>query len=276
MRPIDDALVVELTDIAKGIRLDVLDMIYRAQSGHLGGSFSAAEILACLYFRQMRLDPANPCWPQRDRLLLSKGHAAPALYAALARRGYMPVEELQTLRCLNSRLQGHPDCKKTPGVEIGVGPLGHGVSVGVGMALAARLDGLDYRTYVLLGDGELQAGVIWEGIMAAAKFELGNLTAIVDSNDVQLDGAVHDVMPMEPLVDKWRAFGWYVIDVDGHNVRSLLDAMDLAARIHSRPTAIVARTTKGKGVSFMENKSVWHGRPPTDKEYEQARKELED
>lgn len=275
MRPIDDALVVELAGTATQIRLDVLDMVYRAQSGHLGGSFSAAEILACLYFRQMRLDPANPRWPARDRFLLSKGHAAPALYAVLARCGYMPIDELQTLRCLSSRLQGHPDCKKTPGVEMGAGPLGHGISVGVGMALAARLDGLDYRTYVLLGDGELQAGVIWEGIMAAAKFELGNLTAIVDSNDVQLDGTVHDIMPMEPLVDKWRAFGWYVIDSDGHNVRSLLEAMDLAARIQSRPTVIIARTTKGKGVSFMENKSIWHGRPPTEEEYRQARKELE-
>jgi transketolase len=275
MKPITDSVVAELAEMARRIRLDVLEMVYRAQSGHLGGSLSCADILACLYFRHLQVDPVNPCWPERDRFLLSKGHAAPALYAALARREFFPPAELESLRCLNSRLQGHPDCKKTPGVDMGAGPLGHGVSVGVGMALAARLDHLTYRTCVLLGDGELQAGVIWEGVMAAAKFGLDNLVAIVDANDVQLDGPVHAVMPVEPLADKWRAFGWHVIETDGHNVRALLDALDLATRLRGRPTAIIARTTKGKGVSFMENRSAWHGRAPTAEEYHQARAELE-
>jgi len=274
MQPVTDELVTSLANHARQIRLDVLDMIYRAQSGHLGGSLSAAEILACLYFHHMRIDPDDPCWLDRDRFLLSKGHAAPALYAALTRRGYMPVDELQSLRCLGTRLQGHPDCKKTPGVEMGAGPLGHGISVGAGMALAARMDGRNYRTYVLVGDGELQAGVIWEGVMAAAKFGLNNLVVIVDANDVQLDGAVHQIMPMEPLVDKWEAFGWYVIDADGHNVRAILDSLERANRIKGRPVVIVARTTKGRGVSFMENKSAWHGRPPTTEEYQLATQEL--
>lgn len=274
MAPITEALVLEISDVARQIRLDVLDMVYHAQSGHPGGSLSAAEILACLYFHHMRLNPADPCWPNRDRFLLSKGHAAPALYSVLSQRGYIPREELASLRQLGSRLQGHPDCTKTPGVEIVAGPLGHGVSVGVGMALAARLDGLDYRTYVLLGDGELQAGVIWEGIMAAAKFGLDNLTAIVDSNGVQLDGVVHEIMPVEPLVEKWKSFGWYVIDTDGHDVRCLLQALTVATRIKGRPTAIIARTIKGKGVSFMEGLAAWHGKAPSEKQYRQAREEL--
>ena len=275
MKPVTDALAADLANTARLIRLDVLDMIYTAGSGHLGGSLSSADILACLYFRQMRLKADDPCWPARDRFLLSKGHAAPALYAALARRGFMPLDELSTLRCLGSRLAGHPDCRKTPGVEIGAGPLGHGVSIGAGMALAARLDNLPYRTYVLLGDGELQAGIIWEGVMTAAKFGLDNLTVIVDANDVQLDGPVHSVMPVEPLIDKWQAFGWHVVEADGHDIRALLGAFDLTSRIKGRPSAIIARTTKGKGVSFMENRSGWHGLVPTAEEYALARRELE-
>jgi transketolase len=272
--------VAEIAAVARQIRLDVLDMIYRAGSGHLGGSLSCAEILATLYFGHMRLGsqpgaPADACSPDRDRFLLSKGHAAPALYSVLSLKGYIPREELASLRQLNSRLQGHPDCKKCPGVDIGAGPLGHGVSVGVGMALAGRLDGRDYRVYVLLGDGELQAGVIWEGAMAAAKFGLDHLIAIVDNDEVQLDGFVRDIMPIEPLRDKWAAFGWNVIECDGHSVPDLLVALGAATAGRGQPTVIIAHTVKGKGVSFMEHKSVWHGRVPTPAEYEQARAELE-
>ena len=267
--------VREIAGVARQIRLDVLEMIYRVGSGHLGGSLSCAEILATLYFHQMRLDPDNTCWPDRDRFLLSKGHAAPSLYSALSLRGYFPRDELATLRQVNTRLQGHPDCKKCPGVDIGAGPLGHGVSVGVGMALAARLNRSDARVYVLLGDGELQAGVIWEGAMAAAKFGLDHLIAIVDNDEVQLDGFVRDIMPIEPLRDKWASFGWRVVETDGHDVGALAEAFDAATTLAGTPTVIIAHTVKGKGVSFMENKSTWHGRAPTREEYELARKELE-
>jgi len=269
-----EELVAELSEVAMDLRRTVVEMIHRAASGHPGGSLSAAEIIAALYFHQLRIDPARPDWPERDRFILSKGHAAPLLYATLARRGFFPVEELATLRQLGSRLQGHPDRLKTPGVEMTAGFLGHGISIGVGLALAARLNGMDYRTYVLVGDGEIQAGVIWEGAMEAAKYRLSSLTAILDYNDVQLDGPVHEIMPIAPVVDKWRAFNWAVIETNGHNMRQVLEALDEATDIHDRPTIIVANTTKGKGVSFMENQSRWHGRAPNDEEYAQALAEL--
>lgn len=269
-----EELVAELSEVAMDLRRTVMEMIHRAASGHPGGSLSAAEIVAALYFHQLRIDPARPDWPERDRFILSKGHAAPLLYAALAKRGFFPVEELATLRQLGSRLQGHPDRLKTPGVEMTAGFLGHGISIGTGLALAAQLNGMDYRTYVLVGDGETQAGVIWEGAMGAAKYRLSNLTVILDYNDVQLDGMVHDIMPIAPVIDKWQAFNWAVIEINGHNVRQVLEALDGAVDIHDRPTIIVAHTTKGKGVSFMENKSAWHGRAPTDEEYAQALAEL--
>jgi len=269
-----EELVAELSEVAMDLRRTVVEMIHRAASGHPGGSLSAAEIVAALYFHQLRIDPARPDWPERDRFILSKGHAAPLLYATLARRGFFPVEELATLRQLGSRLQGHPDRLKTPGVEMTAGFLGHGISIGVGLALAARLNGMDYRTYVLVGDGEIQAGVIWEGAMEAAKYRLSSLTVILDYNDVQLDGPVHEIMPIAPVVDKWRAFNWAVIETNGHNMRQVLEALDEATDIHDRPTIIVANTTKGKGVSFMENQSRWHGRAPNDEEYAQALAEL--
>lgn len=269
-----EELVAELSEVAMDLRRTVVEMIHRAASGHPGGSLSAAEIVAALYFHQLRIDPARPDWPERDRFILSKGHAAPLLYATLARRGFFPVEELATLRQLGSRLQGHPDRLKTPGVEMTAGFLGHGISIGVGLALAARLNGMDYRTYVLVGDGEIQAGVIWEGAMEAAKCRLSNLTVILDYNNVQLDGPVHEIMPIAPVVDKWRAFNWAVIEINGHNVRQVLEALDGAMDIHDCPTIIVANTTKGKGVSFMENQSRWHGRAPNDEEYAQALAEL--
>ena len=269
-----EQLISQLARMAWDLRGDVVKMIYEAQSGHPGGSLSAAEIVSVLIFHHLRLDPKRLDWPERDRFILSKGHAAPLLYAALARRGFFPMEELCTFRQLNSRLQGHPDRLKTPGVEMTSGVLGHGLAVGTGLALAAQLDGASWGVYALAGDGEIQAGVIWEGAMAAAKLGVSNLTVIVDFNDVQLDGPVHEIMPLQPVADKWRAFGWHVLEIDGHNVRQILEALDMARNIHDRPTAIVAHTTKGKGVSFMENKSAWHGRPPNDEEYAQAMHEL--
>jgi len=249
-------------------------MIYAAGSGHPGGSLSAAEIVTALVFHHLNIDPKNPQMPQRDRFLLSKGHAAPLLYAALARRGFFPVEELKTFRQLDSRLQGHPDRLKTPGVEMTSGVLGHGVAIGVGLALAARLDGSRWKTYVLVGDGEIQAGVVWEGALMASKYKLGNLTVILDYNDVQLDGPVHEIMPIQPVVEKWRAFGWHVTEIDGHDMREVLSTLDMTDNIHDQPKIIVAHTTKGKGVSYMENQARWHGRAPNEQEYAQAIKEL--
>ena len=269
-----ERLVGDLAELAWSLRIDVIDMIHNAGSGHPGGSLSAAEIVAALVFHHLRIDPQNPEKPDRDRFLLSKGHAAPVLYAALARRGFFPVEELRTLRQLDSRLQGHPDRLKTPGVEMTSGVLGHGVAIGVGLALAARLDDAGWKVYVLVGDGETQAGVIWEGALMASKYKLGNLTVILDFNDVQLDGPVHEIMPIEPVVDKWRSFGWHVTEIDGHDMRQVLQALDTVDNVHDQPKIIVAHTTKGKGVSYMENQSQWHGRAPNDREYAQALKEL--
>lgn len=269
-----EKLILELEQRARQLRLDVVEMIYGAQSGHPGGSLSAADILAALFFHHLRLDPARPQWPERDRFILSKGHAAPVLYAALAGRGFFPLEELYSLRQLDSRLQGHPDRLKTPGVEMTSGALGHGLAIGVGLALGARLSGAPWRTYVLLGDGEIQAGVVWEGALFAAKYRLNTLTAILDYNDVQLDGPVHEIMPLEPMVEKWRSFGWAVLEIDGHHMGQILDALDEAVHIHTRPTILVAHTVKGKGVSFMENQSRWHGRAPNEEQYRQAVAEL--
>jgi len=269
-----EELIAELQERARQIRLDTLDMVYRRQAGHPGGSFSAAEILAALYFHHLKIDPANPRWPGRDRFILSKGHAAAALYAALARRGYFPVEDLEQWGHLDGHLQGHPDRVKTPGVEMSSGFLGHGLSVGVGMALAQRLGGPHYHVYVLMSDGCMQSGVAWEGALTAAKYRCHEVTVIMDYNDVQLDGAAHDIMPLEPLVDKWKAFGFAVLEINGHNLRHVLDALDEALEIHSMPAVILAHTTKGKGVSFMENTALWHGAVPNSEQYAQARAEL--
>jgi transketolase len=284
-----DEIVREVSAKAQALRIQVLRMVYGAQTGHIGGAFSAAEILAALYFHHLRLDPARPDWPDRDRLLFSKGHACAVLYSALAHRGFFPVEELQTFRRFNSRLQGHPDRLKTPGVEICAGPLGHGVAVGVGMALALKMRGAKPSAlsapsarasagcvYTVLGDGEINAGVIWEGAMAAAKFRLGNLTAILDYNGIQQTGATADVMPTEPIAAKWESFGWHVQEVSGHNVREILDALDRSDEVHARPSIIIARTTKGKGVSFMEYDHRWHGMAPNREQYEKAMQELEE
>jgi transketolase len=269
-------MIADLSARAYAYRAEVLRMVYGRQSGHIGGAFSIAEILTALYFHQMRIDPAAPGWQDRDRLVFSKGHACAMLYTVLAYRGFFPVEELSTFRALDSRLQGHPEPARTPGVEVVAGPLGHGVAIGAGMALGARLARSRRKTYVVLGDGELDSGVIWEGALVAAKFGLSNLIVIVDYNGVQQTGTTAAVMPTEPIADKWAAFNWHVIKIHGHNMNEILDALDHAAEVHGRPVVIIARTTKGKGVSFMENEPYWHGNPPDDRQFEQAMAELEE
>jgi transketolase len=275
-------MVADLSRRANAFRIQVLRMVYQQQTGHIGGAFSVAEILVALYFHHLRLDPHRPDWSGRDRLVFSKGHACAILYTCMAYRGYFPVEELDTFRCLDSRLQGHPDLQKTPGIEIPAGPLGHGVAVGAGMALAAKLgvskgeEGQPrYKVYVVLGDGEINAGVIWEGALVAAKYRLDNLVAILDLNGVQQTGPTAKVMPMEPVADKWRSFGWHAIEIHGHNMREVLDALDKADEVDGIPTIIVARTIKGKGVSFMEHDHYWHGSPPTEAQFHAALTELE-
>ena len=265
----------ELSAVAYGLRCYVIEMIHRAGSGHAGGSLSAAEIVALLYWDEMRVDPAQPRWPGRDRLVLSKGHCAPIVYAALARRGYFDPELLTTFRQTGSILQGHPDVRKTPGLDMTSGSLGQGLSVGLGMALAARQSGDAFRVFVLMSDGEMQEGMTWEAAMAAHHFRTGNLTAIVDRNNLQVDGWVNEVMDVEPLAAKWRAFGWRVISVDGHDVAALRAAFSARARLDAgQPAAILCRTTKGRGVSFMEDAMEWHGGTLTDDQYLQALSEL--
>ncbi|MGO0121942.1 transketolase [Desulfothermobacter acidiphilus] len=269
-----EELLARLQVKAKELRRHVVRMTAAAGSGHPGGSLSAADIVATLYFAVLRLDPAHPTAPDRDRFILSKGHAAPLLYAALAERGFFPPAELLTLRKLGSRLQGHPDMRKLPGVEMSTGSLGQGLSVGVGMALAGRLDGRDYRVYVLLGDGECQEGQVWEAAMAAAHYRLDNLVAILDYNGLQIDGPVSEVMNLEPVADKWRAFGWQVQEIDGHDFGQILEALAAAEKVKGKPSMIIARTVKGKGVSFMEHQADWHGVAPKPEQAEVALKEL--
>jgi transketolase len=269
-----DLSVPELDKMARQLRRDVITMIATAGSGHPGGSLSAADIVTALYFKVMHRDPKNPQWPDRDRFVLSKGHAAPILYAALAECGYFPVEELSTLRKLDSRLQGHTDRTLTPGVEMSAGSLGQGLSYGIGIALAGRLDKRDYQVYVLLGDGECEEGQVWEAAMFAPHHRMDNITAIIDHNDLQLDGRVCDIMGIEPLADKWRAFNWHVLKINGHDIKEILQALKKAREVKGRPTVIIAHTVKGKGVSFMEGNVDFHGKAPNPQETEQALKEL--
>jgi transketolase len=266
--------VMELQAIAKKLRRNIVTMIGIAGSGHPGGSLSAVEIVSTLYFKIMHHKPNDPHWSERDRFILSKGHAAPVLYAILAECGYFPVEELTTLRKFGSRLQGHTDCDHTPGVEMSAGSLGQGLSFSIGIALAGRLNKQDYRVYTLLGDGECAEGQVWEAAMAAAHYKVDNLTAIVDKNGIQSDGWTKDIMNSEPLTDKFKAFGWYVIDIDGHDFTQLFQAFEQAKKNKGKPTAIIARTVKGKGVSFMENNPDFHGKAPNAAQLEQALKEL--
>jgi transketolase len=266
--------IQELTQIANDLRCLVVKMVYRAGSGHIGGSLSAADMMAALYFGTLRIDPARPEWEERDRFILSKGHACPILYAALARRGYFPIEELWTLRRVGSRLQGHPDRIKTPGVDATTGSLGQGISHAVGAALSARLKCQGYRVYVMVGCGESQEGQVWEAAMSASHYELGNLTVLHDYNGRQIDGANPEVMSIAPVPDKWRAFGWHVVEIDGHDMGQIVDALDKAKETLDQPTAIVAHTIKGKGVSFMEDRSEWHSGAPSETQYRQALAEL--
>ncbi|MGB9903106.1 MAG: transketolase [Desulfotomaculales bacterium] len=263
-----------LKEKAREIRAHIIRMTAAAGSGHPGGSLSAADIVTTLYFHLMRVDPGNPSWPDRDRFILSKGHAAPLLYAVLAERGFFPPEELLTLRKLGSRLQGHPDMKSLPGVEMTTGSLGQGLSAGNGMALAAKLDGRDYRVFVLLGDGEIQEGMVWEAAMAAAHYRLDNVTAFLDHNGLQIDGPVTEVMSPEPVAEKWNAFGWHVQVIDGHDYKQIISAVETARQVKGRPQMIIAETCKGKGVSFMENQVDWHGTAPKAEEAKRALAEL--
>ena len=267
---------LELERLCKGFRLQLMTLLHGIQTGHPGGSLSSAEIMTTLYFEKLNVDAKNPKDVNRDRFVLGKGHAAPMLYMILAEKGFFPKDELGTLRQLDSKLQGHPCALKTCGVELSTGPLGLGLPAALGMALGARLDNLDYTTVVLMGDGELQEGIVWEAAMSAAKFKVDNLIAIVDNNGVQLDGTCEEIMPMGDIGAKWRAFGWHVIAIDGHDVGQISDAVDAAKQVRGQPTVILAKTIKGKGVSFMEGKSAWHGKPISKDEYSNAMQELEE
>lgn len=268
------ASVAEMESIAKQLRRHIITMIGKAGSGHPGGSLSAVEIVTALYFGVLRHKPQDPCWPDRDRFILSKGHAAPVLYAVLAECGYFPVEELSTLRQSGSCLQGHCDCRSTSGVEMSAGALGQGLSFAVGVALAGRLNKQTYRVYAVLGDGECDEGQVWEAAMAAAHFKVDNLVAVVDNNGLQIDGWNRDVMNLDPFPQKWGSFGWHVIEVDGHDLSQLLSVFEQAREIKGQPVVIIAHTIKGKGVSFMENNVDFHGKAPSAAQVEIALREL--
>lgn len=256
------------------MRRMIIEMLTEAGSGHPGGSLSATDIVASLFFHEMNVDAGEPKMADRDRFVLCKGHAAPALYSALALKGFFPKEDVFTLRKLGSHLQGHPDMKKLPGVDVSTGSLGQGLSMASGMALAGKLDKVPYRVYAVLGDGELEEGQVWEGAMFAAHYKLDNLCAFVDNNGLQIDGNIDDVMSPNPIADKWRAFGWNVIEIDGHDIQEIFMALDKAKTVKGQPTMIVAHTVKGKGVSFMENQAGWHGAAPKPEEKERALAEL--
>ena len=264
----------ELKKEAAGMRARILEMIYHAQAGHPGGSLSAADMVTALYYRMMKIDPQNPHWEDRDRFILSKGHACPVWYAALAERGYFDKSQLGTLRQLNSILQGHPDMHKTPGIDMTAGSLGHGLSVGIGMALSGKLRKKDYHVWIVIGDGESQEGSIWEAAMSGARWKLDNLTAVMDCNNLQNDSYVDQTMPIEPIADKWQAFGWNVLEIDGHDMAAVVQALETAKTVKDQPTIVLARTIKGKGVSYMENMCEWHGKAPSQEQAEVALNEI--
>jgi transketolase len=270
----DKETMRSLALVANDIRMSIIDEVHSAKSGHPGGSLSIADILAYLYFKEMKIDPKNPRDPDRDRFVLSKGHCSPAMYAVLAHRGYFPVEDLKGFRSTASYLQGHPDMKGTPGVDMSSGSLGQGISVACGMALAAKLTGKSYRVYAMLGDGETEEGEVWEAAMFAAHYKLDNLTAFVDLNGLQIDGATADVIGPEPHDKKFEAFGWNVLSIDAHDFTQIEAAVNTAKEYKGKPTVILAHSTKGKGVSFMENNAAWHGSAPNDEQYEQAMNDL--
>jgi transketolase len=277
MNGIHTELVKSLQIKAYELRAEIVDMIYGSDgsSGHFGGSMSAAEIVAILYWHVMNIDPQRPKWEERDRLILGKGHSVPIVYAALAHKGFFDRAILRTYRDDGSILQGHPDCRKTPGLDMSSGSLGQGLSVALGMALGAKQSGYNYQVYALLSDGELQEGMVWEAAMAASQHKANNLTAIVDNNNLQVDGPISDVMNLEPLTDKWRAFGWETLSVDGHDISSLLAAFELRRKVTDKPVAIICHTVKGKGVSFMENDIEWHCCKISKEERDNAMAELE-
>ena len=266
----------ELELMAKKVRKGIIEAVYSNNSGHPGGSLSIADILTVLYFKEMNIDPKKPKWEDRDRLVLSKGHCSPALYSCLANRGYFPVEDLKTFRNINSYLQGHPDMKNIPGVDMTTGSLGQGLSSANGMAIAGKMEGKDYRVYCVLGDGEIEEGQIWEAAMTSAKYKLDNLCVIVDNNNLQIDGTIEEVMSPYPIDEKFRSFGFQIINIDGHNIREIIDALDVAKNVKEKPVCIIAKTIKGKGISYMENKAEWHGKAPNEEQYELALKELEE
>lgn len=267
--------IEELRTIAKEIRRGIIEEVYSANSGHPGGSLSCVDILTVLYFNQMNINPEKPNDENRDRFVLSKGHAAPALYSTLANRGYFPKEELKTLRHLGSKLQGHPDMNKVPGVDMSTGSLGQGLSVANGMAMASKLNSNGLRVYCLLGDGEIEEGQVWEAAMTAVHRKLDNLCVIVDNNNLQIDGTIEEVKNPYPISEKFDSFGFYVIEIDGNSIEQLINAFQTAKTVKGMPTAIIAKTTKGKGVSFMENQVGWHGKAPNEEQYHQAMQELE-
>ena len=266
--------VEELKSLAKIVRKDIISLLTESRSGHPGGSLSAADILTTLYFGELNIDPKNPKDENRDRFVLSKGHAAPVLYSALARKGFFPVEELMTLRKYGSRLQGHPSMRYLPGIDMSTGSLGQGISAATGMALAGKIDKKDYRVYTILGDGELEEGQVWEAAMSAAHYKLDNLTAFIDFNGLQIDGNISDVMNPCPIDKKFEAFGWNVLVIDGHNYDEIINAIEEAKNCKGKPTAVICNTVKGKGVSFMENQASWHGTAPSKEQCKMAIDEI--
>lgn len=264
----------ELKNIAKEVRKGIIEAVYSNKSGHPGGSLSIADVLTVLYFNQMNIDEKNPKWEDRDRLVLSKGHCAPVLYSTLANRGFFDVEKLKTFRNIESNLQGHPDMNKVDGVDMTSGSLGQGLSSANGMAIAGKMDNKNYRVYCILGDGEIEEGQIWEAAMTANKYKLDNLCVIVDNNNLQIDGTIEEVMSSYPIDEKFKSFGFQVINIDGHNIQEIIDAFEVAKNVKGKPTCIIAKTIKGKGVSFMENKAEWHGKAPSEEEYKIAIEEL--
>lgn len=266
--------IQELKQKARKIREDIIEEVYSAKSGHPGGSLSVADILTVLYFREMNINPKEPNWEDRDRFVLSKGHCSPALYSCLANRGFFPVQDLKTFRSIHSYLQGHPDKNKVVGVDMTTGSLGQGLSAANGMAIAGKMDQKDYRVYCVLGDGEIEEGQIWEAAMAANKYELDNLCVIVDNNNLQIDGTIEEVMSSYPIDEKFRSFGFEVINIDGHDIEEIIKAFEVARNIKGKPTCIIAKTIKGKGVAFMENQASWHGKAPNQEQYEEAMKQM--
>ncbi len=271
---LDENEIKSLEDIAADIRCSVLTMVKEGGVGHIGGSLSVTDILVSLYFKVLKTDPKNPGWSERDRLVVSKGHCAAGLYSTLAQKGFFSKEKLKTFGMINSILQVHPDKTKVAGIEASSGALGQGLSIGLGMALAARLDKKDYHTYVILGDGEIQEGQVWEAALFGAHYKLDNITAILDLNNVQLMGNVDQIMGIAPVADKWKAFGWEVLEIDGHNFSQIIESLNKAKQVKGKPVIIIANTVKGKGVSFMENTCKWHGNVPTQDEYEAAIAEI--